>query len=47
MRTTRNATEYGSDRHPSATAVDVDAAIDVATTIHQRTGRVLDPLAPP
>ena len=42
MRTTRNATEYGRDRNPGATAVDVDDAIEMATTIHQRAGRVLD-----
>jgi hypothetical protein len=46
MRTTRNATEYGSDRHPSATAVDVDEATEMATTIHQRAGRVLDHMYP-
>jgi hypothetical protein len=46
MRTTRNATEYGSDRHPSATAADVDEAVEMATTIHQRAGRVLDHMYP-
>lgn len=46
MRVTRNATEYGSDRHPSATAADVDEAVEMATTIHQRAGRVLDHMYP-
>jgi hypothetical protein len=46
MRTTRNATEYGSDRHPSATAPDVDDAVEMASTIHQRAGRVLDHMYP-
>lgn len=46
MRTTRNATEYGSDRHPSATVADVDDAVDMATTIHQRARLVLDHMFP-
>jgi uncharacterized protein (UPF0332 family) len=46
MRTTRNATEYGSDRHPSATAADVDEAVEMASIIHQRAGRVLDHMYP-
>ncbi len=46
MRTTRNATEYGSDRHPSATVNDVDEAVDMATTIHQRARLVLDHMFP-
>jgi len=46
MRTTRNATEYGSDRHPGATAADVDEAVQLATTIHQRAQVVLDHMYP-
>ena len=46
MRTTRNATEYGSDRHPSATAADVDEAVEMASIVHQRAGRVLDHMYP-
>jgi len=46
MRTTRNATEYGSDRHPSTTAVDVNEAVDMATMILDRARRVLDHMYP-
>ena len=46
MRTTRNATEYGSDRHPSATVADVDEAVDIATTIHYRARVVMDHMYP-
>jgi uncharacterized protein (UPF0332 family) len=46
MRVSRNATEYGSDRHPSATAADVDDAVEMATTIHQRAGHILDHMYP-
>jgi len=46
MRTTRNATEYGSDRHPGATAADVDEAVEMATAILQRAVRVLDHMYP-
>lgn len=33
MRLTRNATEYGSDKHPSATMADLDEAWEVAGEI--------------
>jgi hypothetical protein len=46
MRTTRNATEHDSDRHPGATAADVDEAVQLATTIHQRAQVVLDHMYP-
>lgn len=46
MRITRNATEYGSDRHPSATSEDVDEAVEMANTIHQGAERVLDHMYP-
>ena len=46
MRTTRNATEYGSDRHPIATVADVDEAVDIATTIHYRARVVMDHMYP-
>lgn len=46
MHTTLDACECGSDRHRSETAVDVDEAVEMATTIDQRVVRVLDHMDP-
>jgi hypothetical protein len=35
-----------ADRHPGATAADVDEAVQLATTIHQRAQVVLDRMYP-
>lgn len=39
MRITRNATEYGSDRHPGATVTDVDEAVEMAAPLRTNWSR--------